>query len=208
MRSWFGLVNQVSNYAQLRDIMAPFRIFLKKNQRFFWNNEFDKIFQSSKSAITRMIEKGVQIFDITKPTCLRPDWSSRGIGYFLLQKSCACETDIPSCCQDGWTTTLAGSRFLSDTEKRYAAIEGEALAVAWGLEQTKYFTQGCSNLTVVTDHKPLVKIFGDRTLDEIANTRLFRLKQRTLTWKFRICVYASIHQLFCRRGLSESKPNQ
>jgi hypothetical protein len=51
--------------------------------------------------------------------------------------------------------------------------------VAWGLEQTRYFTQGCDNLVVVTDHKPLVKIFGDRTLDEITNSRLFRLKQRT-----------------------------
>ena len=28
VRSWFGLVNQVSNYAQLRDEMAPFRKFL------------------------------------------------------------------------------------------------------------------------------------------------------------------------------------
>ena len=37
---------------------------------------------------------------------------------------------------------------------------------------------------VVTDHKPLTKIFGDRTLDEIYNTRLFRLKQRTLPWHF------------------------
>ena len=39
---------------------------------------------------------------------------------------------------------------------------------------------------IVTDHKPLVKIFGDRTLDEISNTRLFRLKQRTLPWRFEI----------------------
>ena len=39
---------------------------------------------------------------------------------------------------------------------------------------------------VVTDHKPLVKIFGDRTLDEISNTHLFRLKQRTLMWRFDI----------------------
>jgi hypothetical protein len=54
------------------------------------------------------------------------------------------------------------------------------------LEQTKYFTQGCSKLLVVTDHKPLTKIFGDRTLDEITNTRLFRLKQRTLPWQFDI----------------------
>ena len=28
IRSWFGLVNQVSNYAQLRDLMAPFKPFL------------------------------------------------------------------------------------------------------------------------------------------------------------------------------------
>ena len=65
-------------------------------------------------------------------------------------------------------------------------MEGEALAVAWSLEQTKYFTQGCTKLIVVTDHKPLVKILGDRTLDEISNTRIFRLKQRTLPWSFNI----------------------
>ena len=65
-------------------------------------------------------------------------------------------------------------------------IEGETLAVAWGLEQRHYFTQGCDNLVVVTDHKPLTKIFGDRTLDKISNSRLFRLKQRTLPWQFDI----------------------
>ena len=43
---------------------------------------------------------------------------------------------------------------------------------AWVLEQTKYFTQGCDNL-VVADHKLLVKICGDRTKDEITNTRFF-----------------------------------
>ena len=93
---------------------------------------------------------------------------------------------MPDCCRNGWRITLAGSRFLSGAEQRYAPIEGEALAIAWGLEQTRYFTQGCPDLLVVTDHKPLTKIFGDRTLDEISNTRLFRLKQRTLPWYFRI----------------------
>ena len=29
-------------------------------------------------------------------------------------------------------------------------------------------------------------MFGDRTLDEITNSRLFRLKQRTLPWRFDI----------------------
>ena len=105
---------------------------------------------------------------------------------FLLQKHCSCTSQLPDCCIDGWRITLAGSRFLSSAEQRYAPVEGEALAVAWSLEQTKYFTQGCHNLLVVTDHKPLVKIMGDRTLDEISNTRIFRLKQRTLPWSFKI----------------------
>ena len=68
-----------------------------------------------------------------------------------------------------------GSRFLHGAEQRYAPVEGEALAVAYGLEQTKYFTQGCNDLIVVTDHKPLVNLLGDCTLDEIHNPRLFRI---------------------------------
>ena len=81
---------------------------------------------------------------------------------------------------------MAGSRFLRPSETRFAPIEGEALGITWALEQTKYFTMGCDTLLVATDHKPLVKLFGDRTLDEISNTRLFRLKQRSLPWKFTV----------------------
>ena len=93
---------------------------------------------------------------------------------------------MPGCCQTGWRIVLAGSRFLRPSESRYAAVEGESLAIVWALEQSRYFTQGCDNLLVLTDHKPLVKLFGDRTLDEIANPRLFRLKQRSLLWRFKI----------------------
>ena len=58
--------------------------------------------------------------------------------------------------------------------------------VAWGLQRYKYFTQACNDLLVVTDHNPLVKMLGDRTFDEISNTRIFLLKQRTLPWSFDI----------------------
>ena len=186
VRSWFGLVNQVANYAQLRDLMAPFKPFLSARCQFSWSSELEAAFESSKEAIVEAIRKGVEIFDMQRRTCLRPDWSRRGIGYFLLQQHCDCPSSLPDCCPGGWRITLAGSRFLSSAEQRYAAIEGEALAVAWALEQTRYFTQGCDNLVVVTDHKPLTKIFGDRTLDEISNSRLFRLKQRTLPWRLDI----------------------
>ena len=147
VRSWFGLVNQVSNYAQLRDTMAPFKPFLSARCPFMWTPALEDAFQESKEAIVQAIRRGVEIFDIQKRTCLRPDWSRRGIGYFLLQQHCACSSGIPDCCPDGWRITLAGSRFLSSAEQRYAAIEAEALAPV---------------------------------------PRLFRLKQRTLPWRFDI----------------------
>ena len=58
--------------------------------------------------------------------------------------------------------------------------------MAWALEDTKYFTMDCDNLIISTDHKPLVKILGDKSLDEISNMRIFRLKQRPLMWQFKI----------------------
>ena len=58
--------------------------------------------------------------------------------------------------------------------------------MAWALKQTEFFTQGCDNLVVVVDHKPLVKLLGDRRLDEIENSRLFRIKWKTLNWRFDI----------------------
>ena len=187
IRSWFGLVNQVSHYSQLRDMMSPYHKFLSPKQKFKWNPELNAIFEESKAKIVEAIREGVKIFDLKRRTCLRTDWSKKGIGYFLSQKHCDCEHNLLyGCCPDGWKVTLAGSRFLSPAEKNYAAVEGEALGVAWALEQTRYFTMGCDNLVVIVDHKPLVKLFGDRRLDEIDNPRLFRMKQRTLRWRFDI----------------------
>ena len=186
IRSWFGLVNQVANYAQLRPFMEPFRPLLSPRCPFEWTPELDAAFKASKQSIVEAIHHGVKIFDLERPTCLYTDWSKQGVGHFLCQKHCLCLSNNPDCCPTGWKITLAGSGFLSPAEQRYAPIEGEALAIAWSLEQTKYFTMGCHHLIVATDHKPLTKIFGDRTLDEIANTRLFRLKQKTLPWCFRI----------------------
>ena len=187
IRAWFGLVNHVSHYNRLIDLVSPFRVFLGKNKKFEWNSELDEAFQKSKLAIVDAIKEGVEIFDLHRPTCLQTDYSKIGIGYFLSQKHCMCPGSAPGCCEVGWRITLAGSRFLKPAESRYHPIEGEALAVAWSLEQTKYFTQGCPTLTITTDHKPLLGILSSSTpMDQIPNPRLFSLKQRTLPWSFKI----------------------
>ena len=81
IRSWFGLVNQVANYAQLREMMRPFKPFLSPKTPFTWNDELQNVFEKSKAAIIDAIKLGVKIYDPRKPTCLRPDWSNLGLGY-------------------------------------------------------------------------------------------------------------------------------
>ena len=179
IHSWFGLVNQVSNYAQLQDIMTSFKPLVSPRCPFTWTPELDQRFLESKGAIIEA-KKRVKILDKTKrrPTVKELDTS--------FPRSTSCESKSQNCYEDGWKITLAGSRFLHSAVNRYAHVEGEALGVAWGLEQTKYFTQGCDNLLVMTDHKPLLKLLGDHTPGEIINPRLFRLKQRILPWRYDI----------------------
>ena len=100
------------------------------------------------------------------------------MGYYLCQKVCNCTNVDLACCTGGWRICLAGSRFNSGAESRYAPIEGEAQAVAWALKQMKFFTQGCDRLTVATDHKPLISRLGAKSLDQAPNVRLFQIRQR------------------------------
>jgi len=101
IRSWFGLVNQLSNYNQLREMMRPFRKYLSPKIDFTWDDELQKCFEDSKAAIIDAIKHGVTIYDPKRITCLRTDWSNLGVGYYLSQKHCECQSELPDCCEDG-----------------------------------------------------------------------------------------------------------
>ena len=186
IRSWFGLINQVSYAFAASARMQPFRQALKPGSPFTWNEELNNLFNESKTVIIKEIEEGVRIFDKSRPTCLATDWSKSGIGFWLLQKHCQCTSSEPFCCPTGWKTTLVGSRFTHSAESRYAPVEGEALAVADALDKARFFTLGCEDLIIAVDHNPLPKLFGDRSLEEISNARLRNLKEKTLRYKFRM----------------------
>ena len=78
-----------------------------------------------------------------------------------------------------------GSRVTHAAESRYAHIEGEALAVADALDKARYCVLGCDTLILAVDHKPLLKIVGNRSLEDIPNSRLRNLKEKTLRYKFK-----------------------
>ena len=185
VRSWFGLVNQISYAFAQAPVMIPFRELLNRRGEFYWDDAIESIFEESKRKISESIEEGVRTFEPNRPTCLATDCSKTAIGFTLSQKHCDCiEINDPFCGEDHWKTIYAGSRFTKDSESRYAPIEGEALALWYGLASCRMLVLGCNKLIVATDHKPLVPIFNDRDLDKIENPRVQTFRERTLPYKF------------------------
>ena len=60
--------------------------------------------------------------------------------------------------QNQQTITYA-SRALTDVEWRYSQTERKTLAIIWACEHFAIFIRGAKNVNVVTDHKPLEKIW-------------------------------------------------
>jgi len=50
------------------------------------------------------------------------------------------------------------------------------MALADALDQARHFILGCSDLVVAVNHKPLLKLFGNRCLEDIPNPCLRNLK--------------------------------
>ncbi|GFR19651.1 uncharacterized protein K02A2.6 [Trichonephila clavata] len=67
--------------------------------------------------------------------------------------------------------SLSG-RTLSGSDKKYRQIDKEALLIVWAVKKFYLYLKG-RRFTLITDHKPLVSIFGSkRGLPVLAATRL------------------------------------
>ena len=73
-----------------------------------------------------------------------------------------------------------------------------------GLKKCSHFILGLPNLLLAVDHKPLVAIFGSTHLEDIPNPRLFRLKHKSLKYRFTPCHVPGkrnvVADTFSRRG--------
>ena len=88
IQSWFGQINQVAGYSQLRKTLDPFRPFLSPKMKFEWTVTLQQAYEAGKLEIVKAIEAGVEILDQHLPTCLRTEWFKAGMGYYISQKVC------------------------------------------------------------------------------------------------------------------------
>ena len=99
---------------------------------------------------------------------------------------------------------LCRQPFCSGAETRYSPVEGEALAVAWGLKKCRYFLEGCQNLSVGVDHKPLLGLYSPtKGLADIENNRLRRLVEKATQYRFAVFHIPGARNLIAD-GLSRS----
>ena len=111
-----------------------------------------------------MSAKVLAHFDPQQESVVTCDASSYGLGAVLAQRG-----------KDGKEHPVAfASRTLMKTERNYAQVEREALAVIFGLQRFHQYLFG-RDFVLVSDHKPLVELFGENTpLPPMTSARIHR----------------------------------
>jgi len=56
-------------------------------------------------------------------------------------------------------TVAFASRSLSDTKTRYSQTQRESYAIVWACEHFDMYIRGAQNINIITDHKPLERIW-------------------------------------------------
>lgn len=174
VRSFCGLCQQVGNFSTLlASTLLPLSPLLKKGFAWEWTSSHDDAFNKARLALSDVSE--LAFYDPGLPTALHVDASRlNGVGFLLRQRT------SPTV----WRIVQAGSRFLSDAEKRYAMIELECLAASWAMDQCSQFLLGLPHFSLVTDHKPLIPILNDHALDKLDNVRILRLRLKMQRYNF------------------------
>ena len=174
LRSFLGLVHQMGAFSpDVARAAEPLRQLLRPKNEWLWTEEHTAAFNEVKAALVQ--PPVLSFFDPKRRTVLETDAARlKGLGFCLRQQD---ETG-------DWHLIQCGSRFLTDTETRYAVIEVEMLAIVWAMKKCAIYLQGMQKFEVATDHRPLVPIFNDRSLQDIANPRLQRLRECLTPFNF------------------------
>lgn len=142
VRRFLGLMQYVAKFIpNLSTVSAPLRELTEKEVQFeFGQAQSDSFEKLKKLASTAPV---LAFYDVNKPVTVSVDASSEGLGAVILQD------ELP---------VAYASKALTDSQKRYAQIEKEMLAICFGCERFRQYILA-KEFMVETDHKPLENIF-------------------------------------------------
>jgi hypothetical protein len=142
--AWQTITRNLADYTQ------PLRDLLRQNNTWSWGPAQQGAFTRIKEELSKTTT--LTLYNPAADMKVSADASSFGLGAVLLQKE-----------ESEWKPVAFASRTMSDTERRYAQIEKEALASTWACEK---FAQWKS-FVIETDHTPLMPLLGTKNLDSM-----------------------------------------
>lgn len=163
VRAFTGLVNYYAKFIQnSAQIMYPMYRLLQKDVKFIWDKKCEQSFQQIKDEIMKNVV--LSHFNDKLPIILSCDASQHGLGAVLSHKlSNGDEKPVAFC-----------SRTLSPAESNYSVIDKEALAIVYACNKFYHYLIGV-HFTLKTDHKPLVRLFGETSgIPQMAASRIQR----------------------------------
>ena len=190
LRSFLGMVNHYAKFIpRLTDRLAPFYTLLQKNVEWNWSKICAAAFSSIKKTLTSPI--ALTHYDPAVPLVMAADASNIGVGAVIYHRY-----------TDGTEKVIAhASKTLTPTERNYAQIEKEALALIYGVQKFDQFLRG-RTFTLLTDHKPLLTIFGSKKgIPTTSANRLQRWALRLMGYSYNI-EYRSTNDFGQADGLS------
>ena len=175
VRQFLGLVNQIGTFIpDLSQISAPIRQLLKKDAAWTWESAQIISFDKLKTLLSARME--LTAYDDKLETHLVTDASRlHGLGFALMQPTVSGPPNLIAC----------GSRSLNPAETRYSTVELECLAIQYALKKCDFYLRGHPGFKVITDHRPLVGVFR-KALDDITNSRLLRIREKTVPYNFTV----------------------
>ncbi|XP_063750626.1 uncharacterized protein K02A2.6-like [Eleginops maclovinus] len=173
VKRFVGMVNYVGKFSpRISELTQPLRELLKTDTDWVWGSAQQRAFDELRKELSSPTV--LAQYCLHRETIVAADASSFGLGGVLSQKQLSGE----------WRPVAFISRSMTITERRYAQIEKEALALTWACERFQSYLIGMDFL-IQTNHKPLISLLGSRALDDLP-PRILRFRLRLLRFTYKI----------------------